>query len=285
MTSETRTATAEGVRDDRVLAATRWASLAVFLILDMGAKRGQMRPMALRYRALVGIVSAALLTVGLFAPQGASASAPASRSACDGVRLLAAPYVVIGIGAITIDVSGPLNDLVLCQAVDLPRIGGAPASAEHCDDAQVPGASLRPRLAAEAVRCLIDKERTSRGLSRLDPQKSLKKAAKRHTGQMLAAGCFSHLCPGEPDLVGRVTAAGYLPCACTWSVGENLAWGTGETSSPAGIVAAWMASPPHREMILTGSMRDVDVGVRAGEPGNPDAATAATYTADFGYRD
>ena len=50
----------------------------------------------------------------------------------------------------------------------------------------------------------------------------------------------------------RVTSAGYLPCNCSWSVGENLAWGKGKHGTPAAIVAAWMASPGHREMILTG---------------------------------
>jgi uncharacterized protein YkwD len=202
------------------------------------------------------------------------------------VRLLAAPYIVIGVGGLTIDVSGPVNDLVHCQAVNLRQSGDATtrtASAGHCENAQVPGAQLKPRLGAKAVRCLIDKERRERGLNELDAQNALKEAAKRHTEQMLSIGCFAHLCPGEADLVGRVTSAGYLPCTCTWSVGENLAWGLGVHSSPAAIVAAWMASPPHRAMILTGSMRDVNVGVRPGKPDNRDAA-AATYTADFGYR-
>lgn len=125
--------------------------------------------------------------------------------------------------------------------------------------------------------------RSAHGLGNLDAQNELKQAAKRHTAQMLSIGCFAHLCPGEPDLVGRVTSAGYLPCNCNWSVGENLAWGVGKHGSPAAIVDAWMASPGHRGLILTASMREVDVGVRSGKPGGPNAA-AATYTADFGYR-
>jgi uncharacterized protein YkwD len=217
-----------------------------------------------------------------------AASAPTSKSACDGVWLLAAPYVVQGIGDVTIDVSGPVDDRVFCQPVKARRSGGATAraarAAGHCENAQVPGDRLKPGLAAAAIRCLIDKERSARGLKKLDAQKALKKAAKRHTNRMLAIGCFSHLCPGEPDLVGRVTATGYLPCDCSWSVGENLAWGLGKRGSPAAIVAAWMASPPHRETILTGSMEDIDIGARPGRPGGSHAA-AATYTADFGYRD
>jgi hypothetical protein len=35
-----------------------------------------------------------------------------------------------------------------------------------------------------------------------------------------------------------------------WKVGENLAWGIGESSTPRSIVAAWMASAEHRKNIL-----------------------------------
>ena len=122
------------------------------------------------------------------------------------MRLLAAPYLVIGIGAITIDVSGPLNDLVICQAVDLRPSGDATAAvaaARDCENSQVPGHRLKPRLAAEATRCLIDKQRRAHGLRALDAQRTLKKAAKRHNEQMLSSSCFSHTCPGEPDLVGQ----------------------------------------------------------------------------------
>ena len=100
---------------------------------------------------------------------------------------------------------------------------------------------------------------------------------------MLAGACFSHQCSGEPDLVQRVTAAGYLPCTCSWTVGENLAWGVRGESSAAAIVDAWMHSPPHREMILRNGIQDVGVGVIAGRPGSS-RAKGATYTADFGVK-
>ena len=35
-----------------------------------------------------------------------------------------------------------------------------------------------------------------------------------------------------------------------WKVAENLAWGTGSTSTPRSIVDRWMASPEHRANIL-----------------------------------
>ena len=227
----------------------------------------------------------ALLVAGCIAAQGAPASGSTSKANCDGVRLLAAPYLVVGLADVTIDISGPVDDLVRCQPVSLSRSARATARAASgdCENAQVSGARLKPRIAAKAVRCLINLERRAQGLSDLGAQKTLKKAAKRHSSQMVSAGCFSHTCPGEPDLVGRVTSAGYLPCSCSWSVGENIAWGQGRYGSPAAIVAAWMASPPHRGTILTAGMKDVDVGVRPGKPGGRHSK-AATYTADFGYR-
>ena len=35
-----------------------------------------------------------------------------------------------------------------------------------------------------------------------------------------------------------------------FSVGQNIGWGTGSYTTPAHIVAEWMASAPHREIIL-----------------------------------
>jgi uncharacterized protein YkwD len=221
----------------------------------------------------------ALLISAAFAPSGAIASSPVKRGACDGVRLLADPYLVIGVGPQIIDVRGLADDRVVCQPVGLQRSRHKSA----CAKAHESGARLRPRVAAESVRCLLNAERRQRGLNALDTQGSLKRAAKAHTRRMISDGCFAHTCPGEADLPDRVTATGYLPCGCSWSVGEDLAWGMRRHSTPAAIVAAWMASDGHREIILTPDMKDVDIGVRRGKPGNAGAA-AATYTADFGYR-
>ena len=52
--------------------------------------------------------------------------------------------------------------------------------------------------------------------------------------------------------------------------------------TPTVAVAAWMASPPHREAILSGRYRDVGIGVAMGSPVYGEGATAAIYTADFG---
>lgn len=233
-------------------------------------------------RFLIGLttlaIASATAAVGAPAARGAD---PGGSDRCEGVRLLSGPLVVVGIGSAIISVDGPATDEVFCQRIG--RRSADPAaerSGRRCKHAQVPGHRLRPRLAAKAVRCLINRERRARDLN---PRQQLKKAAKKHSRRMVGGACFAHQCPGEPDLVGRVTQTGYLPCRCSWSVGETLAWGRGKRGSPKAIVAAWMASGTHRPILLDGSFRDVDVGVARGRPGNG-RAKAATYTADFGYR-
>lgn len=227
-----------------------------------------------------------LLAVCLLATEDSASAAPKSRAGCEGIRLLADPYLLVGVDSLVLDVSGPVDDRVQCQRVKRSQFARADARAASkggCKKAGVSGAKLKPRLAAKAVRCLIDKERTTRGLGGLKAEKRLKKAAKKHSSRMVSAGCFAHTCPGEPDLFARLDDVGYLPCTCAWSAGENIAWGQGKYSTPAAIVDGWMASSGHRAMILNGSMREVNVGIRRGKPGDS-GASAATYTADFGYR-
>ena len=85
------------------------------------------------------------------------------------------------------------------------------------------------------------------------------------------------------NFVGRIKRARYLSGAGTWSVGENIAWGSGELATPREIVKAWMNSPPHRHNILHRKFGEVGIGVARGVPvrANYDGAT---YTTDFGKR-
>lgn len=258
-----------------------------------------------RSKILLAAALAALVVSITAAPAGAeSRPAEVARDDC-GVRILSTPLLVAGVptaprglpGVETIDEiiaevvegivsssgSGPPE--VQCQPVGAPEdvLAMRASPGGKCSNAGVSGARLKRRLAAKAVRCLINQERVHRGLRGLGPRESLRTAAKRHSRKMVSSGCFAHRCGGERELVGRVVASGYLPCGCTWTVGEDLAWGERDLGSPAAIVKAWMNSPPHRAIILLKSLADVDIGVVRGRPGNA-RANAATYTADFGVR-
>ena len=68
-----------------------------------------------------------------------------------------------------------------------------------------------------------------------------------------------------------------------YDVGENIAWGTLWLSSPRAIVAAWMASPPHRANILNARFRDTAIGVSPHPPSSlARGQSGGVYTQDFG---
>jgi uncharacterized protein YkwD len=161
--------------------------------------------------------------------------------------------------------------------------GGATAAAAGCKGGDVPAYEVRGKKAAKATLCLLNKRRASHGLRALRAERHQGKAARRHNRLMIRRDCFSHLCPSERDLVGRLTAAGYLPCSCSWLVGENIAYASGSVSSPRGIVGLWMDSPPHRENILNPRFEHIGVAVNHGSPGGSRRGSA-TFTTDFGAK-
>lgn len=156
------------------------------------------------------------------------------------------------------------------------------SEAAQCGSASTPAYKLSPKKARSATLCMINKERSSRGMGRLHQDARQQESAAKHTRVMLDRRCFDHVCPGERDLVGRIIATGYLPCACTWGVGENIAWGGGRLSSPRKVVAAWMNSAPHRANILNRSFDEIGIGIGRGSPSG--MKDAATYTTDFGFK-
>jgi uncharacterized protein YkwD len=159
----------------------------------------------------------------------------------------------------------------------------ATAKAAKCAAAKRGPKRVSPRRARRAVVCEINKKRRSHGLRRVRAKSSLRKAGKRHSRYMKRHRCFAHQCPGEKDLVARIHDTSYLPCNCSWRVGETLAWGTKGHGTPRAIVRAWMHSPAHRHVLLDRQLKHVGVGLVWGSPSNPNSR-AATYTADFGYR-
>jgi uncharacterized protein YkwD len=141
---------------------------------------------------------------------------------------------------------------------------------------------LRNGQARKAVLCFVNRERDAAGLRPLEQNKKLQKAAQRHNDRMDGTGCFSHQCPGEAALDVRLDD--YLSGSLSaWGIGENCAWGAGETGTPEAIVAAWMKSPGHRANILSRDWKEIGVGFSSGSPSSG-RADAGIYTTDFGLR-
>ncbi|HET6831256.1 MAG TPA: CAP domain-containing protein [Solirubrobacterales bacterium] len=160
----------------------------------------------------------------------------------------------------------------------------AGAGAAQCRGGDVSPAKLSDKRASKAVLCLINKQRRNHHLRPLKRHRAQTKAARAHNRRMVRRRCFSHRCPGEPDLTGRLTKTGYLPCSCSWGIAENIAFGSGGAGTPRSIVDAWMHSAGHRANILNGSYRHIGVGVTSGTPAAGRQRDAATYTTDFGYK-
>jgi uncharacterized protein YkwD len=130
----------------------------------------------------------------------------------------------------------------------------------------------------DAVVCEINRVRAVRGLAALERDRRLRRAAVAQARDMVARGYFSHVTPDGQGLSDRLRASGYITGRVAWHVGETLAWGRGDRSTPSAAVDAWMRSRSHRRVLL-GPFADIGVGVADGVPSGGDGAT---YAADFG---
>jgi uncharacterized protein YkwD len=152
------------------------------------------------------------------------------------------------------------------------------------------GANLRPthgNLAAvdTATACLIDRARAAAHLDALRANPSLQRVAARQSREMVLGDYFGDESRSGQTPLQRIVATRYLRNTTGVSTAQNIGWGTDAQATPAAIVAAWMHSPPHREIVLTQEFRDIGVGA---SPAAPAALAAgrlgATYTVEFGVR-
>jgi uncharacterized protein YkwD len=72
-------------------------------------------------------------------------------------------------------------------------------------------------------------------------------AAQRHANDMLQTGVGGHIGSDGSSPQARITDAGYSRSGYT---GEIVYWGTGSLATPGAALDAWMASPPHRAIIV-----------------------------------
>jgi uncharacterized protein YkwD len=110
----------------------------------------------------------------------------------------------------------------------------------------------------------------------------LRKAALGQSNDMVDEGYFDHTSPNGDTFVDRILDAGYVKRNDGWTLGENLAWGTGDLSTPRGVMDAWMNSAGHKANIVKKGYTEVGIGIRVGVP--TDNGVGATITADFGAK-
>jgi uncharacterized protein YkwD len=158
------------------------------------------------------------------------------------------------------------------------------AQSDRCPGSlDVPASEEGLSTAANAIVCLVNAERTSRGLRALRRDGDLAEAARKHSADMARRNYFSHVTPGGQDLGDRIREAGYGDRGDAWRAGENLGWGTGNRATPASLVDEWLASAAHKRNMLQSSFREIGVGVADGAPQATNGGLpGATYTLNLG---
>jgi hypothetical protein len=110
----------------------------------------------------------------------------------------------------------------------------------------------------EEVINMTNQKRTEAGLSTLSNNPTLAEAAKAKGEHMLANNYWAHIAPDGTEPWAFFTNAGYS----YRYAGENLARDFSNTSS---AVDAWLASPTHRDNMLSSKYSEVGVAVVEGD--------------------
>ena len=174
-----------------------------------------------------------------------------------------------------------LTALVTALALAGPAQGHRAHAARACAHADELPAQITTAQARAAVLCLLNRERAAHGLRALRGNARLRHAAQGHSRDMARRHYFEHDTPDGRTMVDRVRAAGYLHSGRSWTVGENIAWGSGPFATPAHVVDMWMHSPGHRANILRRAYREIGIGIVRDTPVDG-VGEGATYTTDFG---
>ncbi len=171
--------------------------------------------------------------------------------------------------------------IAMAFAVGLTNVSPAAAA---CANANAAPGTVSAKALSKATLCLLNEERADRGQRPLRQHKKLNKAAKAYSKQMVKRRFFAHVSPSGSTLTSRVKGVRYTKGARAWSIGENIAYGTGGKATPASIVDGWMKSPGHKANILNGQFREIGIGIANGAPVATASSVGATYTTNFGYR-
>jgi uncharacterized protein YkwD len=171
--------------------------------------------------------------------------------------------------------------LALAMLLALPAAAHARSGGCRTD---APPAAAALDEAASAVVCEVNAARRARGLAALAERPRLARAGSRFAALMVARGFFAHVGPDGATVGDRLRAAGYVDARDRWVAGEMLAWGWGSQATPAATVREWLASPPHRRLLLSRDFRHIGVGVARGAPLPHPFAVAATYAAELASR-
>lgn len=174
-----------------------------------------------------------------------------------------------------------LTQLVVLFALALLCIGVTGAGAAGNAGRTVSAADqLESQVLSE-----LNAVRRAHGLVPVKLSRSLTSAADAHSRAMGTLGFFAHESNDGSAFWKRVKRFYGPGKYASWSVGENLLWSeTGLDASMA--LKLWMASPKHRENILTPRWREVGLSAVTvpAAPGVFGGRDVTIVTSDFGVR-
>ncbi len=164
--------------------------------------------------------------------------------------------------------------LLLPVALLTGALGGDAVPAAASAAATMPAvhaAARKPAVFGPAVLHALNQVRRHYHLPTVSADRRMSRAAYLHSHDMAHNHYFAH-----GAWSGRVARSAGEP----HSMGEVLGWLTRASArqEAAWLVRSWLASPPHRAVLLNGNFRRVGIG-RA--DGKFDRTPAAVYTVDF----
>ena len=131
-----------------------------------------------------------------------------------------------------------------------------------------------------AMLCLVNQTRAAHGLPAVRMSPTLLRSATLRANAIVRCRQFSHTPCGQ-SFASVFRAAGYARGG--YSVGENIAWGSGSLGSAQQTLAAWLASPHHRRILLTRGWRELGVSM-IGANGLFAPGLNMVWVAQFGRR-
>jgi uncharacterized protein YkwD len=190
--------------------------------------------------------------------------------------------------ATTVVLSAGAAAAALCLPAPASSADAGPAARAARTPVAVAAASPECRHATDVgvgrrqehtILCLVNAARRRAGVARLSRNGRLARAAERHARDMTRRDFFQHVTPDGVTPMARARRAGYDASM----LAENLAFGTGSWSTPAGTVAQWLDSPGHRRAMLAPGVREIGVGAVSGSPLS-DVGGGVTVAAVFARR-
>jgi len=174
-----------------------------------------------------------------------------------------------------------LTSLPLANASALTKAKAHPS----CAHTTLLPTSADTAIIDRATLCLIEQARATHHLRSLRSNHELRAVAGKQVTDMVRNDYFGDDSPSGQTPGTLIAALPYGAHAASLSTAQNLGWGTLSAATPAGIVAAWMHSPAHRKVILTGAFHEVGVGVSPAVPSILGHGTrGATYAVEFAVR-